>query len=69
MLGSSPPPASAAAQALQKPLCALNGVSMLGGLPGAPAWDHGQQRQNVSAQRTRTSPLRDALLNAPALRP
>ena len=37
------------------------------GLQGEPTWDHGQERQNVSAQRMRTSPLRDALLNAPVL--
>ena len=38
------------------------------GLPGEPAWDHGQEPHNVSAQRMRTSLLRDALLNAPVLR-
>lgn len=38
------------------------------GLQGEPSWNHGQERQNVSAQRMRTSPLRDALLNAPVLR-
>ncbi|MCI0364755.1 MAG: sulfotransferase domain-containing protein [Phycisphaerales bacterium] len=38
------------------------------GYDGSPQWDAGVEGQNVSSQRMRASPLRDAIINLPGLK-
>ena len=45
----------------------LNRVSKFIGYQGAPLWDYADEKRNVSAERMRVDPVRDAILNLPVL--
>jgi len=53
---------------LASPQSQLERVCRFIGYPGQPAWRHDLEAQNVSQQRLRHSPLRDAIVDAPVLR-
>lgn len=51
-----------------RPQCELERVCRFIGYEGAPQWDFQLEADNVSSQRLRKSPVRDAIINAPLIR-
>ncbi len=49
------------------PQIALERICRFLGYDGKPVWDNSDQQRNVSSERMRVNPLRDAIVNAPIL--